>query len=388
MGPKQPGKAAGTPAQQLYRQVQFVVNEAIRTLDAAQPDDPANRAEVENLRSLIWSELTGLEAEFGREGGPRTDRIERFFSHLLSNGSHVGQIEALGGALLGGQPPPARPAPDSPVAGLHRLHNMLADIQKQWQQIALPAEEQVPTVAPQRSDWRKQREYEEAEESGTALVRQSAPRKPVAAKTPQRPARRLDESTGFLESLGFRRRGRSLEQWGNEAPRPRVLLSFVVVFVVLGLMGIGVIYLGLSANSDAATGGVPLGSPEATITVEPLPSGTVTATATLSPDPPKLQVQASDPVLVPCPTSSLPQGSFIISNAGGQTLTWTAHVNPIGTNKNPVTLDVTGGDLYGPIETSSVQVTITAQVNSGSGTITITSNAGNRTINYQIYGNC
>lgn len=388
MGPKQPGKTAGMSAQQLYRQVQFVVNEAIRTLDAAQPEDPANQAEAENLRSLIWSELTGLEAEFGREGGPRTDRIERFFSHLLSNGNHVGQIEALGGALLGGQPPPARPAPDSPVAGLHRLHNMLADIQKQWQQNALPPEEQVPTVAPQRSDWHKQPEYEELEEErGTALVRQSAPRRQMAAQAQPRKTRRLDESTGFLESLGFRRRGRSLEQWGNEAPRPRVLLSFVAVFIILGLMGIGVIYLGLSANSDASTAGTSLGTPEVTVTVEPLPSGAATPTATLSPDPPKLQVSPTS-ILVPCPTSTLPQGTFTVQNTGGQVLTWEAHVNPIGTNKSPVTLDVTGGNLSGAIETSSVTVTITAQVNSGSGTITITSNAGNQTISYQIVGNC
>src|SRR5215831_5956594 len=102
MGPRQSGKEVGMPVQQLYRQVQYVVNEAIRALDAAQPEDPAKQAEAEHLRSLVWSELTGLEAEFGREGGPRTDRIERFFSHLLSNGTHVGQIEALGEALLGG----------------------------------------------------------------------------------------------------------------------------------------------------------------------------------------------------------------------------------------------------------------------------------------------
>jgi hypothetical protein len=385
MGPKQPGRAVGMPSQQLYRQVQFVVNEAIRTLDTAQPDDPANQAEVENLRSLVWSELTGLEAEFGREGGPRTDRIERFFSHLLSNGSRVGQIEALGGALLGGQPPPARPAPDSPVAGLHHLHNMLTEIEQQWRQNALPAEEQVPTVAPQRGDWRQKAA---AEDNETALVSPAPPRRQVAPRTQSRKSRKVEEPAGFLESLGFRRGGKAPEQWGSDTPRPRVLLSFVVVFVVLGLMGIGVIYLGLSANSDAADNGVPLDSPGATVTLEPLPSGTVTATATLNPAAPVLQVKASDPVLVPCPTSTLPPGTFFIENGGGQTLTWAAHVNPIGTNKAPVTLDITSGNLSGAIETSSVTVTISAQINSGTGTVTITSNGGNQTISYQIVGNC
>ncbi|HEY7125044.1 MAG TPA: hypothetical protein VH540_13910 [Ktedonobacterales bacterium] len=383
MGPKQSGKAVGMPAQQLYRQLQFVVNEAIRTLDAAQPDNPANQAEVENLRSLVWSELTGLEAEFGREGGPRTDRIERFFSHLLSKGSHVGQIEALGTALLGGQPPPARPAPESPVAGLHKLHNMLTEIKQQWQQSALPVEEQVPTVPPQRSDWRPSA----VEEEDDAPVSSPRPRRPPARASQPRTTRQLSQSTGFLESLGFRRQGRrTLEQWGNEAPRPRVLLSFVVLFVVLGILGSAGIYFGLSANSDAATSGTPLDSPNATVTLEPLPSGTVTATATLSPDAPKLQVKASSIILVPCPSSTLPAGTFIVENAGGQTLNWTAQVNPIGTNKAPVTLDVTGGALFGPIETSSVTVTITAQISSGTGTITITSNASNQTIGYQIFG--
>jgi hypothetical protein len=385
MGPKPSGKAVGIPSQQLYRQVQFMVNEAIRTLDAAQPDDPANQAEVENLRSLVWSELTGLEAEFGREGGPRTDRIERFFSHLLSNGNHVGQIEALGGALLGGQPPPSRPAPDSPVAGLHRLHNMLAEIQQEWRQSALPVEEQVPTVVPQSSDWRQAA----PEENGrAALVSPPPPPRPTLPRAQPRTTRRLVESAGFLENLGFRRGGRALERWGNEAPRPRVMLSFVGVFVILGILGFGVIYLGLSANSDAATSGVPLASPNATLTLEPLPSGTVTATPTLNPDPPKLQILASEPIQVPCPTSSLPPGTFIMNNVGGRTLTWVAHVNPIGNNKTPVALDVTSGDLSGEIETSSVTVTITALVSSGSGKISITSNAGNRTISYQIIGNC
>jgi hypothetical protein len=370
--------------QQLYRQLQFVVNEAIRTLDAAQPDDPANHAEVENLRKLVWSELTGLEAEFGREGGPRTDRAERFFTHLLSSGSHVGQIEALGGALLGGQPPPTRPAPDSPVAGLHRLHNMLTELQQQWQQIASPADEQVPTVT-RRSDW----QAPEAEpEPRAAALNRPAPRKPAPPRAQPRASRRPEESAGLLENLGFRRSGRPLEQWGNDAPRPRVLFSFVVVFIILGIMGIGVIYLGLNSSSDAASGGTPLQTPNTTLTVEPSPSLGASPTATLNPAAPQLQLLVAEPIEVPCPTSTLAPGTFIIRNAGGQMLTWTAHINAIGANKSPVTLDPPSGDLFGAEETNSALVTVSAQVSSGSGTITIMSNGGSRTISYQIIGNC
>src|SRR5579871_1182358 len=148
MASNQPEKAAGVSVQQLSRRVQVAVTEALRTLDKVKAIDPAGQDEVDSLRSVVWSDLTGLEAEFNREEGPRAEVLDRFFTHLLSNGDYVGQIESLAEALLGGAPPPVQPPPDSPVAGLFRLHGALADIRRQWQDMAPPQPTRRPATTP------------------------------------------------------------------------------------------------------------------------------------------------------------------------------------------------------------------------------------------------
>jgi hypothetical protein len=399
MGPQQPGKAVGASTQQIYRQLQLTINEALRVLDAAHPLDPANQAEVDSLRSLIWSELTGLEAEFGREEGPRADRAERFFHHLLSNGDYVGQIEALGSTLLGGAPP-SQPPPDSPVAGLHQLHSTLAGLHRQWQQMASAPQAAQPTPAPQAApstpasapapEWVSGLQGLFLEE-----VNQGLPDARPANDGPAARGRRVTQprsqapaarKPGSLEQLfgefGLGSKNGSLVTPEAEAPRPRVLISFVTVFLILALMGVGVIYLGLSSGPDDTAQGQPL--PTGTITVGPLPSGTAQATATLDPAPPQLQV-LGNPLLVPCPSSGQTTG-FLIENTGGGVLTWQAQVHAVGVIQQPVTLDSPGGQLSGL--NRSVTVSVTAQTTKASGLITITSNVpgpkGSFTINYQI----
>lgn len=394
MGPQQPGKALGSSTQQIYRQLQLTINEALQVLDAAHPSDPTNQAEVDSLRSLIWSELTGLEAEFAREEGPRADRAERFFHHLLSNGDYVGQIEALGSTLLGGAPP-SQPPPDSPVAGLHRLHRTLAGLRRQWQQVA-PTEPVAPPLPPptpaalpipEKFGGLQSLFLEDANqglpENGAASDgRLSRPRRTTHPR-PQAPAARQPSSMDRLfGEFGLGSQNSSLVTPEAEAPRPRVLISFLTVFLILALMGVGVIYLGLTSGPQDTGTGQPLVN--STITVGPLPSGTVRPTATLDPAPPQLQV-LGNPLLVPCPSSGQTTG-FLIENTGGGTLNWTARVSAIGVIQQPVTLDALGGQLSGL--TKSVTVTVTAQTTRASGTITITSNIpgpkGTITINYQI----
>jgi hypothetical protein len=368
MGPSQSGQTPGASAQQLYRQVQIMVNEALRTLDTARAPDQASQAEVESLRAAIWSDLTALEAEFGREDGPRADRLERFFTHLLSSGDHVGQIETLGGVLVGGAPP-SQPLPDSPVAGLHRLHSTLSGIRRQWRDLSPSAVSQPSSGAAASSDWKTPvaesvgAERFEKRPISEASSMPSGRRAPVSRPRPS-PTRKGNGSERLLDDLGYSNLNPPAAPSADvDALRPRVLLSFVAVFVVLMLVGVGVIYWGLSSSSADDIGGLPTQVP--TIAVGTIPAGTPQTTPTPNPGPPVLQVLGSP--VEPCPQGT---AQFQISNIGGGVLIWNATVQP----QNEVSLDMTSGQLSGGLATSIVTVTVTALVSSGSGTITIITN--------------
>jgi hypothetical protein len=346
-----------------------MVNEALRTLDNARAPDQASEAEVESLRAAIWSDLTALEAEFGRENGPRADRLERFFSHLLSSGDHVGQIESLGGVLVGGAPP-SRPPPDSPVAGLHRLHSTLSNIRRQWRELAPAPANQPPPSAAAPNDWKPlaadgvgSERFERRPLSEEPLTPQER-RGPVSRpRTP--PTRKGNGSERLLDDLGYSSINppAPVASADVDALRPRVLLSFVAVFVVLMLVGIGVIYWGLSGSQPDDIGVLPTEAP--TRVLGTIPAGTPQTTPTPNPGPPVLEVLGSP--VEPCAQGT---AQFQIHNAGGGVLSWTATVQP----QNEVSLDMTSGQLSGGLATSIVTVTVTALVPSGSGKITITTN--------------
>lgn len=384
MGPSQPGQAPGAPAQQLYRQVQIMVNEALRTLDAARPLDQASEAEVESLRAAIWSDLTALEAEFGREDGPRADRLERFFQHLLSSGDHIGQIEALGGALLGGAPP-SQPPPDSPAAGLHRLHNTLSGIRRQWRELSPGITTQPPASATIPNDWRNlvadgtSPESVEKRGLGEEILVQA--RRSTVSRPTTPPTRKGSGSERLLDDLGFASASPPTIQPEVDPLRPRVLLSFVAVFVVLMLVGVGVIYWGLSSSQPDDVGALPTGAPTSVLGTST--AGTPHTTPTPNPGPPVLQVLGK-PVEVPCLGQGA--GQFEISNTGGGVLNWIATTKP----QNEVSLDMTTGQLSGGLATSIVTVMVTALVSSGNGTITITTNipgpGGTQAFQFHIQG--
>ncbi|HEY7349489.1 MAG TPA: hypothetical protein VH599_14330 [Ktedonobacterales bacterium] len=403
MGSNQPGRASEVSVQQLSRQVQMAVTEALRTLDTAKAVDPAGQEEVESLRSVVWSDLTGLEAEFDREEGPRSELLERFFSHLLSSGDHIGQIEGLAGALLGGAPPPSKPEPDSPVAGLFRLHSALASIRRQWQEIAssapsqpapakaAPAVASTPVAMPPRREAARPERNDFFDEMGLPPPKQEMAVDPpgrgrAPVERPSAPPARQRVADRLLDELGLGSLNGPGRMSDGEAPRPRVVVSFVMVFVILGIMAGGVIYLGLSSSPQESSGIEPSAIPTFSLT---LPTITPQPTATLSADPPQLRV-TGNPLIVPCPGKG--SSGFILKNVGGKTLAWSARVNPVGNSAKPVSLDHSNGSLFGPPNsgTDEVTVKVTASVGNIDGTITITTNAsgkdGTAQIAYHIHG--
>jgi len=368
----------------------MTVTEALRALDTAKAVDPMSQAEVESLRSVVWSDLSGLEAEFGREEGPRADRLERFFSHLLSSGDHIGQIEALAGALLGGAPPPSQPPPDSPVAGLHRLHSALSSIRRQWQEIAPSIASQPATpLGPMPGasggtlntflDEITLATSERREEPLARERRVSTPRPPAP------PVRRSNAPERFADDVPLGNPSVPSGLPDGDTPRPRVLLGFVSVFVLLALLGVGVIYLGLSSGQPTDAGPEPTVS--STIALGAFPTQPPLPTPTLNPAPPQLQV-LGNPVFLPCPGQG--SNNFILENTGGQTLTWSAKVNHVAGSSQPVTLDTSSGTLYGSAQTNTVSVNVTALVGNIDGTITITTNisgpSGTAQIAYHVRG--
>lgn len=388
MGVQQPGKAPGLSAQQIERQLQLAVNEALKLLDASKPTHPANQAEVDSLRSVIWSELTGLEAEFGREGGPRADLVERFFHHLLSRGDYIGQIESLGSALLGGEPPPSQPPPGSPVAGLHQLHISLTSLRQQWQQVSGPPATQPPASASASNGHSPSGPEVFAEkpvlmaaarpESSDESV--SRERRMTTPRAQPQPARKPGRVEQLFTDLGLGNANAPLAPGETEPPRPRAIFIFIAVFLILALVGLAVIGWGLSSGPSPDNNGVALAT--GTAGVPTVSQGTPSPSATLNPAAPQLQVQG-DGLQVPCPGNSQTTG-FIIENAGGQVLNWSAKVNPV-VGVVPVSLTPTSGQLSGASGANTTVVTITAQVNTRtSGTITITSNGGSQTVHYQI----
>lgn len=463
MASNQPEKAAGVSVQQLSRRVQVAVTEALRTLDKVKAIDPAGQDEVDSLRSVVWSDLTGLEAEFNREEGPRAEVLDRFFTHLLSNGDYVGQIESLAEALLGGAPPPVQPPPDSPVAGLFRLHGALADIRRQWQDMAPPqptrrpattpvapsaprreevgppqrASHPVPPPAaplpprreagpqqvvshpsaapvappPPRRDAGPQQQISHPDappaapspprreaaasrddffdEMGLPPSRQETPAPPpnrgrALAERPLVPqARRQNNPDRFADGLGFSGSTPAHVGADIEPARPRVLVSFVTVFIILALMGVGVIYLGLNNGPQASNGIVPSAVPTFSINI---PTTTPQPTPTLSSAAPQLQV-TGNPLIIPCPGKGT--NGFVLRNTGGRRLNWSATVNTEPGASAPVTLTPASGVLFGPQNSGTDAVTVTVKATTGNtdGTITISNNAGDPVvIVYHIHG--
>jgi hypothetical protein len=390
MGSFQPGKTPRVSIQQLSRQVHMAVTDALHTLDKIRAIDPATQNEVYSLRSVVWSDLTGLEAEFGREEGPRAELLDRFFTHLLSNGDHIGQIEALASALLGGEPPPSQPPPDSPVAGLFRLHSDLTTVRRQWQEIA-PSEAPAPPPPPVKQEAAVSAKDGYFDEMGSPPAKQEmasppSPRGRVFGERPPAQPARQSGSNRFLDELGLgslRGPGRAPDV---DTPRPRVLVSFVAVFIILGLMGLGVIYLGLSDSSSADHVIVPSVIPTFSLT---LPPTTPQPTPTLNPAAPQLQV-TGNPLIVPCPGKG--SSGFVLRNTGGQKLNWSARVNRAGGSAQPVSVQPASGVLFGPAdsETAIANVTVKANLGNIDGTITITTNisgnAGKAVITYHIHG--
>ncbi len=392
MGSFQPDKTPGVSIQQLARQMQMAVTDALRTLDQVRAIDPASQDEVDSLRSVVWSDLTGLEAEFGREEGPRAELLDRFFTHLLSNGDHIGQIEALAGALLGGEPPPSQPPPDSPVAGLFRLHGSLMTIRRKWQEAAQFQAASPPVAAPPvKKEAVVSTRNEYFDEMGPPPAKREVVSHPVArgrslAERPTRQPARPSVSDHLLDDLGFASAHGPGRAPDVDTPRPRVLFSFVAVFVILALMGVGVIYLGLSGNSSASNAIVPSVIPTFSLTI---PAATPPPTPTLNPAAPRLQV-TGNPLIVPCPGKGA--SGFVLRNTGGQRLNWSARVDRAGSSARPVSVQPASGVLFGPANsgTDIANVTVTANVGNIDGTITITTNApgaaGTAVITYHIQG--
>src|SRR5579871_5313299 len=463
MASNQPEKAAGVSVQQLSRRVQVAVTEALRTLDKVKAIDPAGQDEVDSLRSVVWSDLTGLEAEFNREEGPRAEVLDRFFTHLLSNGDYVGQIESLAEALLGGAPPPVQPPPDSPVAGLFRLHGALADIRRQWQDMAPPQPPRRPATTPVAPPAPRREEVgppQRASHHVTAPAAPLPPRReagpqqvvshpaaaPVAPPPPRRDAgpqqqishpdappaapspprreaaasrddffdemglppsrqetpapppnrgralaerplvpqaRRQNNPDRFADGLGFSGSTPAHVGADIEPARPRVLVSFVTVFIILALMGVGVIYLGLNNGPQASNGIVPSAVPTFSINI---PTTTPQPTPTLSSAAPQLQV-TGNPLIIPCPGKGT--NGFVLRNTGGRRLNWSATVNTEPGASAPVTLTPASGVLFGPQNSGTDAVTVTVKATTGNtdGTITISNNAGDPVvIVYHIHG--
>ena len=390
MGSSQPERTPEASLQQISRQVQVAVTDALRTLDKIRAIDSASQDEVDSLRSVVWSDLTGLEAEFGREEGPRPELLDRFFGHLLSNGDHIGQIESLAGALLGGAPPPSQPPPDSPVAGLFRLHGALTTIRRQWQEVGSAEAPSQPVAAPPvRREAAIKAKEAFFDEMGMPPIRQesSAPLptrgRPMAERPTPPPPSRPGGSDRFFDDMGISSPSVPGRTPDADIPRPRVVVSFVTVFVILALMGVGVIYLGLNGG-QASPPGVPTVIPTFSYT---LPTTTPKPTPTLSPADPQLQI-TGNPLIVPCTGKGT--NGFVLRNIGGQKLSWAAKVNRAGGSTQPVTLSVSSGELYGSPQsgTDAVTVTVTANLNNISGSITITTNIDDtEVITYQVQ-NC
>lgn len=396
MGSNQPGKAPEASMQHLARQVQAAVNEALRMLDTISASDSANWQEVEALRRVVRSDLTRLATEFGRAEGPRAELVDRFFSHLLSNGDYIGQVELLAEALLGGEPPPTQPPPDSPVAGLFRLHGTLIAIRQQWQEAALTKVSRpvaaAPTPAPSPSrvpPRRVENDYFDEmvppppeEEADPAPARRGR----ASVERPAAPVPRQNGPDRFLDDLGIGGSHAPGRVSDADAPRPRVILSFVGVFVVLALVGVGVIYFGLSSASPGSAGVAPSAVPTFSA---PLLTTTPQPTPTLSSAAPHLQVTGLS-LIVPCPGRG--NSGFVLRNAGGQILRWSARVNPAAGAAQPVSLDASSGSLYGPTNSATdvVSVKVTANVGNINGTITISTNiagpTGTAQISYHIHG--
>ncbi len=197
-------------------------------------------------------------------------------------------------------------------------------------------------------------------------------------------ARRPGAPERFADNLGFSLSNAPARVGSDvESARPRVLLSFITVFVILTLMGVGVIYLGLNNNSQASTGIVPSTVPTFSITI---PTTTPQPTPTLSSAAPQLQV-TGNPLIVPCPGKGT--NGFVLRNTGGQRLNWSATVNRDPGADPSVTLTPASGVLYGPQNsgTDAITVTVKASIGNTDGTITISSNAGDPVvIVYHIHG--
>jgi len=209
----------------------------------------------------------------------------------------------------------------------------------------------------------------------------------ASAERPRAQATHQNGADRLLDELsigGSHAPGRAADA---DAPiRPRVILSFVGVFVLLALVGVSIIYFGLSSASPGDAGVAPSVVPTFSV---PLLTTTPQPTPTLSSSAPRLQVTGIS-LIVPCPGQG--NNGFVLRNTGGQTLRWSARVNPVAGSAQPVTLAPSSGSLYGPQNSATdvVSVKVTANAGNISGTITISTNiagpAGTAQISYHVHG--
>jgi hypothetical protein len=84
------GQISGAQAS-LYRRAKAALDDALPLLDGLKPIDPDADAErTDAVRSIVRTEFIELVNEFGREGGPRVQRVDLLFAQLPE---HIADLE-------------------------------------------------------------------------------------------------------------------------------------------------------------------------------------------------------------------------------------------------------------------------------------------------------
>src|SRR5262249_41325883 len=69
-----------------YRRAKVALDDALPLLDGLQPLDPAaDDEETAAVRAIVRTEFIELVNEFGREGGPRVQRVDQIFDMLTAH---------------------------------------------------------------------------------------------------------------------------------------------------------------------------------------------------------------------------------------------------------------------------------------------------------------
>lgn len=93
------GTVSGAQAS-LYHRVKSAFNDALPILDKLYPLDPA--ADLQNadaMRAIIRTEMVELVNELGATGGPRVQRVDNLFQHLIGDAEDNGSSDHVGGQL-------------------------------------------------------------------------------------------------------------------------------------------------------------------------------------------------------------------------------------------------------------------------------------------------